>query len=540
MRKHTCAAAVIGAAFLCGVITQAQNAGRGVGTFQIVEASVADIHAAYQAGTLTARALTQQYLDRIEAYDKRGPTLNSIISINPRALEDADRLDAQFKRSGLVGPLHGIPILVKDEIDVAGMATTLGTLVFKDYRPPKDAFVIDRLRKAGAIILGKTTLSEFAAGDSYGSMFGFSRNPYDLERTAGGSSGGSGSALAANFSTLTLGEETNASIRRPGAWNAVVSLRPTPGLVSRTGMWDGYPTTAAQVGPMARTVADLAKLLDVMAGYDPEDPLTALGVAPKPGSYTKFLDRTGLKGSRIGVLRDVMGSATDSASSEFKAVDVVFNRNIAELKSLGAGVVDPVVIPDLKALMAIRAGHPELGEQAMNLYFSRTPDWPFRTREAIGNHPDMDKAIPPSKAVQWRTPQQKTDWAQWGKYLRARKQLTINIAKAMADNRLDAIVYKTVEIPPLLIKEGMNPPYKNGSNYMNLLNTYLVFAAAMTVPSGYTDAGLPTGLTFFGLPYAEPALLKLAYAYEQGTHHRVPPKTTPPLGASSFSARATR
>src|SRR6185295_13630531 len=168
------------------VVGQAQNGRQTAVPFQVVEASVADIHAAFAKRALTARALTQQYLDRIEAYDKRGPELNSIITINPHALEDADRLDAQFKRSGLVGPLHGIPVLVKDEIDTAGMPTTLGTLVFKDYRPPKDAFVVDKLRKAGAIILGKTTLSEFAAGDTYGSMFGSTRNPYDPARTAGG------------------------------------------------------------------------------------------------------------------------------------------------------------------------------------------------------------------------------------------------------------------------------------------------------------------------------------------------------------------
>lgn len=520
--------AVAVASVLSGVVGLAQGR-RQTGTFQIVEASVADIHAAYKAGTLTTRALTRQYLDRIDAYDKRGPMLNAVITVNPLALADADRLDAQFKRSGLVGALHGIPVLVKDEIDTAGMPTTLGTLVFKDYRPPKDAFVIERLRKAGAIVLGKTTLSEFAAGDSYGSMFGASRNPYDLERTAGGSSGGSGSALAANFSTLALGEETNASIRRPGAWNAVVSLRPTPGLVSRTGMWDGYPTTAAQAGPMARTVADLARLLDVIVGYDPEDPLTALGVSVTHVPYTKYLDRGGLKGARVGVLRDVLGRATDPASPEFKAVDAVFNRTVAELTSLGATVVDPIVIPDLKKLLDMRATHPELALEAMNLYLGRTPDWPFRTRDAIAGHPEMDKAIPPAKAAQWRTPQPQTDWARWGQYQRAREQLTINIAKVMADNTLDAIVHKTVEVPPLLIAEGMHPPYKNGSDYMLTLNTYLVFAASMTVPSGYSDGGLPTGITFFGPAYTEPTLLRLAYAYEQGTRHRVPPKTTPPL-----------
>src|SRR6202034_292001 len=177
-----------------------------------------DVHAAMKAGKLTAHQLVQQYLDRINAYDKHGPNINAIITLNPQAMAEADKLDAAYKTSGFVGPLHGIPVLVKDEIDAAGMPTTLGTLVFKDYRPPRDAFVIARLRAAGAIILGKTTLGEFAAGDTYGSMFGATRNPYDLERTAGGSSGGSGAALAANFSTVALGEETSSSIRRPGAW----------------------------------------------------------------------------------------------------------------------------------------------------------------------------------------------------------------------------------------------------------------------------------------------------------------------------------
>src|SRR3984893_368087 len=273
-------------------------------TFQIMEATIDDIHAAFKSGKLTARQLVQAYLDRIAIYDKRGPNINSIITLNDNALEDADRLDAAYKASGLIGPLHGIPILVKDEIDTAGMPTTLGTQVFKDYRPPRDSFAIEKLRKAGAIILGKTTLSEYAAGDTYGSMFGVTRNPYDLERTVGGSSGGSGAALAANLTTGALGEETLDSIRRPGAWNAVAALRPTPGLVSRSGMWDGYPSPVAQMGPMARTVKDLAQLLDAMVGYDPEDPVTALGVGKTEGSYARFLDKKGLKGARIGILRE--------------------------------------------------------------------------------------------------------------------------------------------------------------------------------------------------------------------------------------------
>ena len=534
MSNRTLKAALL-AAIACTAIGRAQTATRMTAPFEVVEASVADIHEAFMRGTLTAHALTQQYLDRIDAYDKHGPMLNSVITVNPRALQDADRLDARFKQSGLTGSLHGIPILVKDEIDAAGMPTTLGTLVFKDYRPPKDAFVVERLRAAGAIILGKTTLSEFAAGDAYGSMFGVTRNPYDPTRTVGGSSGGSAAALAANLSTLALGEETVASIRRPGGWNALVTLRPTAGLVSRTGMWDGYPTTASQVGPMARTVTDLAKLLDVMVAYDPEDPLTALGVNVKQAPYTRYLDANALRGARIGVLREVMGSATDPASPEFRAVDAVFAKNVAELTAHGATVIDPIVIPDLKTLLATRYIDPDLGEQAMQRYLGRTPDWPFRTREAIGNHPDMDKAIPPTRARQWRTPQAATDWTRAGQYERAREQLAINIAKVMTDNRLDAIVHKTVEVPPFPIAEGMNPPYKSGNNYIGALNTFLVYAASITVPSGFSDGGVPTGITFFGPGYSEPTLLRLAYAYEQATRHRVPPKTTPPLARTISS-----
>src|SRR5690242_181845 len=271
-----------------------QSTKAGAASFQVMETSIESIHRAYKMGALTAHQLVQQYLDRINAYDQNGPALNSIITLNSKALEEADRLDAEFKKSGFVGPLHGIPVLVKDEIDTVGMPTTLGSVLFRDDRPTLDSFVIAKLKKAGAIVLGKTTLSEFAAGDTYGSLFGATRNPYDLERTVGGSSGGSGAAVAANFSTVAVGEETFASIRRPGAWNDIVSMRPTSGLISRSGMYDGYPTASSSMGPMARSVRDLAELLDVMVGYDAEDPQTALGVGHIPESYTKFLDPHGL------------------------------------------------------------------------------------------------------------------------------------------------------------------------------------------------------------------------------------------------------
>src|ERR1700731_665063 len=247
-------------------------------SFHLAEASVQDVQDAYKSGRLTAHQLVQFYLNRIEAYDKKGPSLNTIITLNPQALQEADRLDAAFKTSGLTGPLHGIPVVLKDQMDAKGMPTTLGSILFKNYYPDRDAFVAEKLKKAGAIILAKTTLGELGGGDTFGSLFGATRNPYALNRTVGGSSGGSGAGLAANFATVAVGEEGFASIRRPSTWNSVVGMRPTAGLVSRGGMYDGWPELNGSLGPMTRTVTDLAKLLDVLVGYDPEDPLTASGI----------------------------------------------------------------------------------------------------------------------------------------------------------------------------------------------------------------------------------------------------------------------
>ena len=496
--------------------------------FEVMETSIDQIHAAYKSGKLTARQLVQAYLDRIHEYDQQGPQINAVITLNPKALEEADQLDAQYRSSGLAGPLHGIPVLVKDEIDTAGMPTTLGTVVFKDYRPPLDAFVVARLKKAGAIILGKTTLSEFAAGDTYGSLFGATRNPYDIERTVGGSSGGSGAAVTANYSTVALGEETFASIRRPGAWNDIVSMRPTAGLVSRTGMYDGYPSEPASMGPMARTVRDLAELLDAMVGYDPEDPLTALGVGNAPESYAKLLDRNGLKGARIGVLRESIGVGSEPGSADFQKVDEVFAKNLAELKAAGAILTDPIVIPNLKDLLSRRAADSPTAEDALRLWLARNPNSPFKTHADIERSPDVGKIFPPPKAEQWKQPRNPPDLAKWGAYLAARQQLLINLTKVMADNHLDAIVHKTVEHQPTLIQEGMNPPYPSNRG-IPTLNTFLVYVPSITVPSGFTTDNLPVGITFLGRPYSDAAMIKLAYAYEQSTHHRKPPKTTPPL-----------
>jgi amidase len=509
------------------------------GEFEVVETSVDAVHAAMKSGRLTSHQLVQLYLDRIAAYDKSGPQINCIITLNPKAMEEADRLDAEYKKSGFVGPLHGIPILVKDQVDAAGMPTTLGTVLFKDYDPPLDSFVVARLRKAGAIILGKTTLSEFAGGDTFGSLFGVTRNAYDLERTVGGSSGGSGAALNVNFSTVAVGEEGFASIRRPGAWNSVVSMRPTPGLVSRTGMYDGYPSPVGSLGPMGRTVRDMTELLDAMVGYDPEDPITALGYGKVPTSYTTYLDKNGLKGARIGIIHQVFGSETQPDSDDFKQVDAVFNKAVAEMEAAGATVI-PIEIPNLgKIIATMRASKPGDSDEGMKLWMSRNPNSPYKTRDDVTHSPLVSQIIPPSKQAQWTPDARKPDPEKYYKFLEVRNNLDIQIAKIMADNKLDAIVHKTDEHTPTLLKDGLNPPYYNQLGVTSL-NTFLIYAASMNVPAGFTAGShLPVGLTFYGRPYTEPEIIRLAYSFEQATHHRIPPTTTPALPSSKKLAKAS-
>src|SRR5438105_4524441 len=406
--------------------------------FHLLETSVEDVHNAYKSGKLTAHQLVQMYLDRIEAYDKKGPALNAIITINPKALEDADRLDAAFKKSGLTGPLHGIPVIVKDQFDVKGMPTTLGSVLFKDYYPDRDAFVTEKLRKAGAIILAKGTLGELGGGDTHGSLFGSTRNPYDPERTAGGSSGGPGAAVSSNYSTAAIGEEGFASIRRPSTWNGIVGMRPTAGLVSRGGMYDGWPFANGSLGPMARNVTDLARLMDVIIGYDPEDPLTGRGLGHIPDTYRKFLDKNGLKGARLGILRESIGFESDPSSPDFAKVQAVFDKALTELRSAGATLVDPIVIPNLKKLLATRANSPAETEEAFKQFFSRSQKFPFKSFTEMIHSPDFDKVHPLSRA-RLRRPLSETTYYQ---YLVARDELTTQLLKVMADNKLDAIVFK--------------------------------------------------------------------------------------------------
>ena len=488
----------------------------------ITEATIASIHAAYRNGELTARKLVEAYLARIEAYDKAGPRINSVISVNPQALEQADALDAAMKTSGFVGPLHGIPVIMKDQGDVKEMPTTMGSVLFRDHMPGRDSFVVAKLRKAGVIFIGKSTLGELGAGDTHGSLFGSTRNVYDLARTAGGSSGGSGAAVSANFCAVAIGQEGFASIRRPSIWNGVAGMRPTAGLVSRTGVYAGWPSIIGSLGPMARQVSDLAAMLDCMVGYDPEDPVTGLGFGKAPPSYSAMLDKNSLKGARIGILRESMGFRAEPDTVDFAKITEVFDRAVGELREAGAEVVDPIVIPDLKALLATRARSEDDDQESFRRYVAGSANSPYQTKAEAMASPLFKET---SRGAQSRWQMSDTQEKHYA-YLRARDQLMMNMLGVMAQHGLDAIVHKAVEHQPTLIEEGLNPPYRDQMGAPHL-NTFLTFVPSVVVPAGFTRDDLPAGITFLGRPYEDAKMLSLAYAYEQATGHRRAPACAP-------------
>ena len=476
---------------------------------------------------ITCRTLVDQYIKRIEAFDKSGPALNAVQTINLRALQDAERLDAAFAASGPVGPLHCIPMLIKDQIETSDMPTMYGSVVFKDFIPQRDATIVTRLKKAGAVIIGKTTMGEFASG-YLGSAFGAVRNAYDPTRSASGSSGGTGTGIAANFATVGIGEDTGGSIRGPAAVNNLVGLRPTLPLVSRFGVMPARPTTDT-LGPIARSVKDAAVVLDAIAGYDANDPVTAYAVGQVPPTYTQFLSADGLRAARIGVIREPQDPRADPASADYKQVRAVIDRAFVDLQRLGAVVVDPVTIPDL-ASRSVRLydGNVFETEAATNAYLAQHPNAPVKTLSEILL---SGKVVPARARALMNVIGHSTDEPGYQQLLLIKEELRQAVLTAMADHRLDALVYATFDHPPVRIPSDVMTRTvvdSTGPGNNRRLSPVIGFPA-LTVPAGFTADGLPVGLEFMGRAFAEPTLFRLAYAYEQGTHHRTPPQTTPAL-----------
>jgi amidase len=496
----------------------------------VVEATFAELQAKLAAGSETCVSLVAKYRQRIDALDRSGPMLRAVLEVNPDADAIAAGLDAERAAGKLRGPLHGIPILVKDNIDTGDkMTTTAGSLALEGSRAEKDAFVVARLRAAGAVILGKTNLSEWANFRGMGSSSGWSgrggqtRNPYALDRSPSGSSSGSGVAAAASLCAGAIGSETDGSIVSPSSCNGLVGVKPTIGLVSRAGV---VPLSASQdtLGPMTRTVADAAALLTVIAGPDPADPITTAPHKARPAAaedYTKYLDPRALAGARLGVPRKGFFGAS-------RSVDALMTTALAKLKELGAVLVDPAELP----------APPELGPAELEVlttelkvyldrYLGARKDAKVHSlAEAIAfnkQHADRELAI--FGQEYFEQAQERTGLADKA-YVAARAkciQITRNqlLDKVMAEHKLDAFVGAT-NGPAWLIDAVNGDSFGVSNSTLPAVSGY----PHVTVPGGYYR-GLPVGLSFFGRPFSEGKLLGYAFAYEQATKLRQPPRYLP-------------
>jgi amidase len=486
--------------------------------FQIEETTIQQVHAAFREGRITCRSLVEQYLRRIAAFDKQGVALNAIVLVNSEAIQVADDLDRRYRQGGPVGAMHCVPTIVKDNFETREMPTTAGSLSLKGMNTGKDAFVVKRLREAGAVMIAKSNMAEFAFSpvETVNSILpGYTRNPYDTTRVTAGSSGGSAAATAANFALIALASDTGNSIRGPAAHQALVGLRSTMGLVSRSGI---VPLNLAAdiAGAVTRTVADTAAVLQVIAGEDPDDPVTAVSRPYLPPSYSSALSTDGLKGVRLGVLHQAYDTPTLDAE-----VRALFERTAGDLRRLGSELIDPVAVEDLESMRRAQAGACNQFKHDLNAYLAGLGEKaPFSTLEEI----IKSRRFHPSIEMRLENAQASTDVPGESAGCRSRdefrQKLRAAVLKLLIDRQLDALIYPTWSNPPRLIGDLNTPAGDN-----NQLFAPSTGFPAITVPMGFTHGNvLPAGLQFLGRPWDEFRLIRLAYAYEQGTRHRRAPK----------------
>ena len=481
--------------------------------FEVHERSISELQTAQSEGRVTSRQLVQSYLARIAAYDQAGPALNAIVLLNPKALDEADALDRERAARGPRGPLHGIPILVKDNYDTAGMPTSGGTLGLALLQPAADAFQVQKLRAAGAVILGKTTMHELAAGiTTIASLTGQTRNPYDLQRVPGGSSGGTGAAVAASFAAAGMGSDTCGSIRIPAANQNLVGLRATRGLSSRTGVMP-LSDTQDVAGPLARTVTDLALVLDATVGPDPLDAVTAGAAAHVPRSYRDAFAGATLKGARIGVLRALFGTAPEDDE-----VGAIVRKALDAMKAQGAEVVEATV-PGLDDLLAESSVIADEFKFDLAAYLATHPGAPVKTLGEI-----LDRGLNHDALEQtFRLRNQPTvrESEHYRQAMVKRRALRAAVDAVLEGQKLDVLVYPTLRRKPTLIGEA-----QIGTTCQLSATTGL---PALSMPAGFTADGLPIGIELLGPAFSEPALLARAYAWEQAMSPRRAPFSTPPL-----------
>jgi amidase len=531
---------------------------RANGQLDITTATIADLQSAMSQGTLTAEKLTKLYLARISAYDKQGPTINAVITLNPKALETARALDAERKVGKIRGPLHGIPIVLKDNIDTFDLPTTAGSQLLAGSIPPDDAFITKKLRDAGAIIIAKVNLSEWAGSggsvsgatdpeitkagmvpNGFSSMGGQTLNPHDLTRGPAGSSGGTGAAIAAGFAQFGLGSDTGGSVRGPSAANGIAGLKPTHGLMSRDGI---VPLALSfdTAGPMARSVYDVAVALGAMTGVDPADAATKKSEGKFHTDYTKFLKPGALHGARIGIARDFMGKDAGT--------DQVIEEAIATLKKLGAVVVDPVRYP----AYLLAAKQPiynllvaaEFKAQVTDYLKTTKPSFPksFDEVVALSNDPKTNYRSP-GKAFGLKYNSTRTLDLTDPSFLAVKNEqlaaVRAGITALFVKHQLDAIVYPTSPRPPTLISPPVLPPPGAGGDSATSFANETGFPD-LIVPAGMTKDGLPVTLSFFGLAWSESKLLGYGYDFEQATKARVLPKNTPALPGDIVDSKAAQ
>jgi amidase len=488
--------------------------------FPLEEATISQVHAAMKAKQLTCHDLVDQYLKSIEAYDKQGPALNAIVVINPDALKEADTLDRRFAQSGLTGPLHCVPTIVKDNFETIGLQSADGSLSLKGFVSNKDAFLVKRIKTAGAIVLAKSNMAEFAFSplETVNSILGTTKNPYALDRVPAGSSGGTAAAIASNFGLVGLGSDTGNSIRGPSAHNALVGIRSTMGLTSRAGV---IPLSylADVAGPMTRTVADAVAVFQVIAGEDPDDPMTARSHGRVSPDYAASLLRDGLKGARIGVLHQAYERANLPVDDD---VAKVFAKAIEDLKAAGAEIVDPAPVD----LSQVRRGPGPNNcrgfKYDINEYLAKQGDRvPAHSLEEILASGKFHESVRSRLEQSQRgTPQGPESDACKGDAA-YREAFGAAVTKTMDDLKLDAFVYPTWSQPPQIIGSVSQQQAGDNSQLFSPTSGF----PAINVPMGYTQGGtLPAGMTIFGRAWSEATLIKLAYAYEQATRHRRPPK----------------
>jgi len=517
---------------------------------KIEDATIADLNAAFKSGSLTAVKLTEIYLARINAYDKKGPAINSVITLNPKALEEAKALDAERKAGKVRGPLHGIPIVLKDNFDTYDLPTTAGSQLLEGSIPPDDAYVVKKLRDAGAIILAKMNLSEWAGGggstigaspeivkagyipNGFSSMGGQTHNPHDLTRGPSGSSGGTGAAIAASFAQFGLGTDTGGSVRGPSAANGIVGLKPTHGLLSRDGIVPlmlSYDTG----GPMARSVYDIAVSLNIMTGVDPADAATKKSAGKIEKDYTQFLKRGSLKGARIGVARDFTGQDAET--------DRIFDEAIATLKKQGAIIVEQVRYPEYmmraKDEIASAMRHVEFNAQIAVYLSTLKPGYPKTLAELAARANDPKTGYrSPGKAVGLKYSASVAVGLDDPVYLAAKNEglamITSAVTATFSKHKLDAIIYPTAPKPVELIMpdEASAPAGPSPTRIANQTGF-----PDLIIPAGMTKDGLPVAISFFGPAFSEGKLLSYGYDFEQAVHARVLPKTTPVLSGETIS-----